>query len=133
MHFIKAAAQVLFGNIPELEARQCGHGFPQGTQEELSLQAVAVGGCTVEVITRDIERNRILRGYRRFLPGNIERHALWHKVFDVEIPHLMLAVTRTGANMPHPGLRAALKRVVKAVKTVCGLADHRARHLPVRA
>ena len=67
------------------------------------------------------------------MSGNIERHALWHKVFDVEIPHPLLVIAGAGADMPHPGLRPALKRVVKAVEAICRLADQGARHLAVRA
>ena len=97
------------------------------------MQAVAVGGSAVQVIPRHVERDIILRRNRRFLPGKIQRHALWHKIFDVEIPHPLLVIAGTGAHMPHTGLRPAIKGIVKAIETVFRLADHGTCHLAVRA
>ena len=49
----------------------------------------------------------------------------------MEIPHPLLVVARICANMPHAGLRAAIKRIIKAIQPIFWLADKRARHLPV--
>ncbi|MNC07862.1 hypothetical protein D3C75_554210 [compost metagenome] len=133
LHFIQAAAQVLFGDITELEARQRGHGLAQRAQEQLPLQTVAVSGRAVQVVAGHVESDVIRRRNGCFLRGQIERHALRHKVFDMEIPQPLLVIAGAGANVPHARLRSALKLIVEAIEAVVRLADHRTRHLPVRA
>lgn len=61
LHFIRAAAQVLFGDITKLEARQRGHRVTQRTQEELALQRVTVGRSAIQVIADHVKVDVILR------------------------------------------------------------------------
>lgn len=62
------------------------------------------------------------------MPGQIQRHTLRHKIFDVEIPHALLVIPRIRANMPHAGLGAAIKRIVEAIKAVLRLHNDRTRY-----
>ena len=87
LNFIEAAGQVFFGNITKLEPRQCLHRFAQRAQEKLSLQSIAVSGRAVQVVAHYRELHFISRSYRNLIGGEIERHPLRHKIFDVEIPH----------------------------------------------
>ncbi|MNN73342.1 hypothetical protein D3C81_1894500 [compost metagenome] len=86
MHFIEAAAEILFRNITELESRQRADRFTQRTQEKLALQTVAVSRCAIQVVADNVEIDLILYRNRRFLPGQIQCHTFWHEIFDVEIP-----------------------------------------------
>ena len=67
------------------------------------------------------------------MSAQVERHALWHEVFDVEVPQALQVIARVGADMPHAGLRPAVQRVVESVETVFRLNNDRASHLTVRA
>ncbi|MNZ79754.1 hypothetical protein D3C78_983650 [compost metagenome] len=95
------------------------------------MQAVSVRGCTVQVITHNVEIHFVLRRNRRFLRFQVKRHALRHKVFNMEIPHPLLIVARIRTNMPHAGLGTAIQRIIEAIQPVFWLADKRACHLPI--
>lgn len=63
----------------------------------------------------------------------IKRHTLRHKIFNVEIPQALLVIAGIGADMPHTGLRPAVRGIIEAIEAVLRLDDNRARHLSVRA
>ncbi len=96
------------------------------------MQRIAVSWRAIQVIAHHVKVHILLRGNRRFLPGQIQRHTFRHKIFDVEIPHALLVIARVGANMPHAGLSTAIKRIVKAIETVLRLHNDRPCHLSVR-
>ena len=97
------------------------------------MQRITVSRRAIQVIASNVKVDIILRGNWRFLPGQIQRHTLRHKIFDVEIPHALLVIARIRANMPHAGLGAAIERIVEAIKAVLRLHNDRTRHLSVRA
>ena len=66
------------------------------------------------------------------MSAQVERHALWHEVFDVEVPQALQVIARVGADMPHAGLRPAVQRIVEAIETVLRLDDDGTRDLSIR-
>ena len=126
LNFIEAAGKIFFGNITKLEPRQCLHRFAQRAQEKLPLQSIAVSGRTVQVVAHYRKLHVISWCHRDLIGGEIERHPLRHKIFDVEIPHPRLVITGISPNMPHAGWRVGVQRPAKAVQAVFRLANHRA-------
>ncbi len=132
LDFIKAAGEIFFRDIAELEARQSGDGVAQRAQEQFALQLVAAGRRAVEISAADAKGDIGIRRDRRRLRRQLQRHAFRHEVFDVEIPFAGLIVASAGANVPHAGGRAAVERISKLVQAVNRLAHHRADHLAIR-
>ena len=63
------------------------HRFAQRAQEKLPLQRIAVSGRAVQVVAHYRKLHVISWCHRDLIGGEIERHPLRHKIFDVEIPH----------------------------------------------
>ena len=132
LHFIQAAGKVLFGNVAKLEARQRRHRIAQRTQEQFTLQRVAAGRRAVQI--RPAHRKADIRSRRNrgILHREIQRHALRHKIFNVKIPLARLVVAGAGANVPHPGRRAAIERISQLIQAVNRFADRRTNNLAIR-
>ena len=96
------------------------------------MQSITISRRTVQVVSHHGEFHFIIRRKRGFLTGQIQRHTLWHKIFDVEIPHPVLVIARVGANMPHTGCRIAIEWPGKVVEAILRLTNDAPEYLPVR-
>ena len=132
LHFIQAAGKILLGNVAKLEARQRRYRVAQRTQEQFTLQRVAAGRRAVQI--RPAYGKADIRSRRNggILRREIQRHALRHKIFNVKIPLARLVIAGTGANVPHPGRRAAIERISKLIQAIDRFADRRADYLAIR-
>ena len=132
LDFIQTTGEVFFRNIAELEARQRSDGVAQRAQEQLALQLVAAGRRAVEISAADAKGDVGIRRDWLGLRRQVQGHAFRHKVFDVEVPLARLVIAGAGANVPHAGSRAAVKRISELVQTIHRFAHHRTDHLAVR-
>ena len=130
-HFIQATGGIVLRNIAKLEARQRRNRIAQRAQEQFPLQTVTAGGGAVQIVAGNGEIDVVSGGQRRRLWRQAQRHALGHKVFDVEIPLAQLVVAGIGADVPHAGRRATIQRPGQLIQTVLRLAHHAANHLAV--